>query len=92
MAKRKVIKVEKKPTGRYVWEDYRNPPKRLVLGYRTVKTKGGHVVRVAILRKKGPRGGRTVATSVGHPITERSSSNPRVNAMLRRLRRQKQRR
>jgi len=88
MARRKVLKVEKKPTGKYVWEDYKNPPKRDVIGYRTVK-QGNHVIRVAILRRKGPRGGRTVVTSVGHPLTERKSSNPRVTAMLRRLRRRR---
>ncbi len=65
---RKVIKVEETPN--YVVEDYKNPPKKQVLGYRTVKTPSGHLVRVAILRKKGPRGGRTTVTSVWHPKKE----------------------
>ncbi len=68
MAKRKVLKIER--TKNYVVEDYRNPPKKDIVGYRRVKTKSGHIVNVAILKKKGPRGGRTVATSVWHPKSE----------------------
>jgi hypothetical protein len=29
--------------------------------YRTIKTKDGRTLKVAVVRKKGPRGGRTVA-------------------------------
>jgi hypothetical protein len=29
--------------------------------YRTIKTKNGTVLKVAVVRKKGPRGGTTVA-------------------------------
>lgn len=29
--------------------------------YRTIKTKNGTVLRVAVVRKKGPQGGKTVA-------------------------------
>jgi len=62
---RKAVKVVQKPN--YTVVDYRAPPKKQVLRYRTVKTKSGHLVGVAVLRKEGPRGGRTVATSVWHP-------------------------
>jgi hypothetical protein len=31
------------------------------LKYRTIKTKNGTNLKVAVVRKKGPRGGRTVA-------------------------------
>lgn len=90
MAKRKTIKVEKKPTGKYLWQDLQDPPKSQVKGYRTVR-QGDHVVRVAILKGKGPRGGRTVATSIGHPLNEKGSSDPRVNAALKKMRRSKRR-
>ncbi len=65
---RKSLKVE--TTHNYRIEDYRNPPKSQVLGYRTKKA-GDHLVRLAILRRKGPRGGRTVATSLWHPKSEK---------------------
>lgn len=29
--------------------------------YRTIKTKSGKTLKVAVVRKSGPRGGRTVA-------------------------------
>jgi len=85
---RKAIKIEKKPSGNYVWEDFKNPPKSKVVGYRTVK-QGDHVVRVAILKGRGPRGGRTVATSVGHPLSEKKSANPQVTRALKEARRKK---
>lgn len=65
---RKVIKTVTKPN--YVVEDLKNPPKSQIQGYRRVKTKSGHIINVAILKKKGPRGGRTVATSIWHPKKE----------------------
>lgn len=65
---RKAIKTVTKPN--YVVEDLKNPPKSQILGYRRVKTKSGHIINVAILKKKGPRGGRTVATSLWHPKKE----------------------
>ena len=69
-------------------EDLPNPPESKVQGYRTVR-RGRHLIRVAILRGRGPRGGRTVATSIWHPRSERKSSNPRVTNALRRSRRTK---
>jgi len=65
VAKRKVLKVVQKPN--YTVVDFRDPPKKQVLRYRTVKTKSGHLIRVAVLRKKGPRGGRTQIVSLWHP-------------------------
>jgi hypothetical protein len=65
----KVPKVE--ATRNYIVEDFKNPPRKLVLGYRTVKLPGGHLARVAIMRKEGPRGGRTKITSLWHPKSER---------------------
>lgn len=58
----------------YVVEDLRSPSKKLVLRYRrkVVVDKQGrrHILNVAILRKSGPRGGRTRVTSVWHPKGE----------------------
>lgn len=65
--KRRPIGVEQ--TKNYTIVDYKNPPKRLVAGYRR-KRVGNHLLTIAILKKKGPRGGRTVVTSVWHPKTE----------------------
>lgn len=62
-------KVER--TKNYIIHDYRNPPKKQVLGYRRVKTESGHIITVAIMRKKGPRGGRTKVTSIWHPKDEK---------------------
>jgi len=88
MARRKAVSVTTSKTGKYVWEDFKDPPKNQVLRYRTVK-QGDHVIRVAVLKKKGPRGGRTVAVSVGHPKTEKKSSNTRVNTALKRARKKR---
>lgn len=65
--KRKPIKTETK--GNYVIEDYKNPPKKEIKGYRTVK-KDGHLIKVAIMKNEGPRGGRTKVTSIWHPKNE----------------------
>lgn len=35
-----------------------------VVRWRTVKRKGGRTWRVAVVRKKGPRGGRTVSYEI----------------------------
>lgn len=80
-SKRKATKIVQKP--HYVVEDYRNPPKNQVLRYRRKKV-GSHILNIAVLKKEGPRGGRTVVTSVWHPKTERKSSNPSVTKALRR--------
>jgi len=59
-----------KTTKNFRVEDYRNPPRDQVLRYRAKKTPSGHVLTFAVLKKKGPRGGRTVLTSLKHPKTE----------------------
>ena len=64
---RKPIKFEK--TKNFIVEDYKNPPEKDVIGYRRKKV-DGHVITIAILRKKGPRGGRTKITSLWHPKEE----------------------
>jgi hypothetical protein len=69
MAQRRPVKVVRKPN--YVVEDYRNPPQRDVQGYRTVRLPDGHLARVAIMKRPGPRGGRTRITSLWHPRNER---------------------
>lgn len=76
---RKPIKIEH--TENYVVEDYKNPPAKDVVAYRRKKV-DGHVLTLAILKKKGPRGGRTVVTSIWHPKTEKKSSNPTVSKAL----------
>jgi hypothetical protein len=63
--------VSLKRTKNFLVEDYRNPPKRQVLAYRSKKTKDDHVLTVAVLKKEGPRGGRTVLTSLKHPKGEK---------------------
>lgn len=66
---RKPIKIEH--TKNYVVEDYKNPPAKDVVAYRRKKV-DGHVLTLAVLKKKGPRGGRTVVTSIWHPKTEKN--------------------
>jgi hypothetical protein len=61
-----------KRTENFLVEDYRNPPKREVRAYRSKKTKDGHVLTLAVLKRKGPRGGRTVLTSLKHPKGEKN--------------------
>lgn len=62
---RKPTKIER--TKNYVIVDFRNPPKKQVLGYRRVKLPNGALATVAIMRGKGPRGGRTQLTSIWYP-------------------------
>lgn len=66
--KRKPIGFEEKPN--YIVEDYKNPPKKDVIKYRR-KRVGDHIITIAVLRKKGPRGGRTKITSLWHPKGEK---------------------
>jgi hypothetical protein len=66
--------VSLKRTENFLVEDYRNPPKKEVRAYRSKKTKDGHVLTFAILKKQGPRGGRTVLTSLKHPKEEKDGS------------------
>ena len=40
------------------------------LRQRTIK-KDGHLINVAVMSKPGPRGGKTVATSIRHPKHKR---------------------
>lgn len=68
MSKKKVIK--RATTPNYVVDDYKNPPKKDVVAYRTKKV-GDHLVKVAILKKKGSRGGSTEITSLWHPKSEK---------------------
>ncbi len=35
-----------------------------VVRWRTIKRKGGRTFRVAVVRKKGPRGGKTVSYEI----------------------------
>lgn len=77
---RKAIKIEKKPN--YVVEDYRNPPKNKIAGYRRKKLASGHILNLAIMKGTSPKGGKTVVTSVWHPKTEKKSANPKVTKAL----------
>lgn len=72
----------------FVIEDFRNPPKKQVSEYRRKKV-GNHVLTIAVLRREGPRGGRTIVTSVWHPKTERKSSNPAVTRALKAFRKKR---
>jgi hypothetical protein len=62
---RKPIKVEK--TKHFLVEDYKDPPKKEVQGYRSKKLPSGVVVTLAILKKRGPEGGRTRVVNVKKP-------------------------
>jgi len=69
--KAKIIK--RVTTKNYEVEDYKNPPSKSIKKekgkemYRSKKIKGKdgkwHVIRFAIMKEPGPRGGRTQATS-----------------------------
>jgi hypothetical protein len=65
MMGKKVIKVER--TKNFIVKDYKDPPKKDVKGYRTKKLPSGVLVTVAILRKTGPRGGRTEVVNIKKP-------------------------
>jgi hypothetical protein len=71
MMSKKVIKVEK--TKNYIVKDYKDPPKKEIKGYRSKKLPNGVIVTVAILRKPGPRGGRTEAVNVKKPRRKRDA-------------------
>lgn len=69
---RKVIGKTDKPN--FTVDEYKNPNKKdIVKGedkkpmYRSKKLPGGEVVRFAIMKNPGPRGGRTQATSFWRP-------------------------
>ncbi len=48
-----------------------------VIRYRTVSLPGGKYMRVAVVRKKGPKGGRTVAGPVRKKKTARKRKGSR---------------
>lgn len=62
---RKPIKTEK--TKNFIVEDYKDPPKKEIQGYRSKKLPSGVVVTLAILKKKGPEGGRTRVVNIKKP-------------------------
>jgi hypothetical protein len=62
---KKPFKIER--TKNHVIVDFRNPPKKQVLGYRRVTLPNGALATVAIMRKKGPHGGRTQIVSLWYP-------------------------
>lgn len=72
--------------GNHIVEDFRNPPKSQVAGYRRIRPKrqSRHLITVAILRN-----GKTRVTSVWHPLDERRSANQRVQRALSASRRRK---
>ncbi len=63
--KRKPIKIEK--TKNDIVEDYKDPPKKQVLRYRSKKLEDGTVLTVAVMRGKGPEGGRTELVNIKYP-------------------------
>ena len=66
-----VIKQEDKPN--YTVDDYKNPPKKDMKKengkpmYRSKKLPSGEIIRIAIMKKSGPRGGQTKTTSIWRP-------------------------
>jgi hypothetical protein len=71
MMGKKVIRVER--TKNFIVKDYKDPPKKEVKGYRTKKLPNGVLVTVAILRKTGPRGGRTEVVNIKKPRGKRDA-------------------
>ncbi len=65
MAKRKPIGRE--ITTNFIVEDYKDPPKKQVLRYRSKKLPDGTVLTFAVMRGKGPEGGRTRLVNIKHP-------------------------
>lgn len=63
--KRKPIKIEK--TKNFIVEDYKDPPKKHVLRYRSKKLEDGTILTVAVMRGKGPEGGRTKLVNIKYP-------------------------
>jgi len=57
--------------------------------YRTVETYDDegerHLIKVAIMKKKGKRGGTTKATTVMHPKGEKYTSEQYISFMLKKL-------
>jgi len=68
---KKVIKVER--TKNFIIEDYKDPPKKEIEGYRSKRLPNGTLVTVAILRKRGPRGGRTEVVNIKKPRGKRNA-------------------
>lgn len=66
---KKVIKVER--TKNFIVKDYKDPPKKDVKGYRTKRLPSGTLITLAIMRKKGPRGGRTKVVNIKKPRGKR---------------------
>jgi hypothetical protein len=58
-------------TKNFVVEDFKDPPRKLIKAYRSKKLPDGHVLTFAVLKTKGPRGGRTELLNVKHPKSER---------------------
>lgn len=65
MAKRKPVSREE--TKNFIVEDYKDPPKKQVLRYRSKKLDDGTVLTFAVTRGKGPEGGRTKLVNIKHP-------------------------
>jgi hypothetical protein len=63
--KRQPIKIEKSKND--IVEDYKDPPKKQVLRYRSKKLEDGTILTFAVLRGKGPEGGRTKLVNIKHP-------------------------
>jgi hypothetical protein len=63
--KRRPLKIEE--TENFIVEDYKDPPKKQVLRYRSEKLEDGTVLTFAVLRGRGPRGGRTKLVNIKYP-------------------------
>lgn len=63
--KRKPMKIEK--TKNDIVENYKDPPKKQVLRYRSKKLEDGTILTFAVMRGKSPEGGRTELVNIKYP-------------------------
>ena len=61
----KILNVVEKPN--FNVSDYKQPPKKEIITYRSKKLSDGKMLKFAIMKKNGPDGGKTKLTSIWRP-------------------------
>lgn len=84
--------IRKSTTPNYKVEHFKKPAKKTIKKeegrpkYRTVETFDDegerHLVKVAIMKKKGKRGGTTKATTIMHPKSEKYTSEQYIDNII----------